>query len=124
MFESPLQRDCAISVCVRDLHKRCLPNAPASVWRASLLSNRGCGDAPTQLAAARVGVLGIVPLLQRLDRPLPLLTSGAPDLLERQWTLRNTLAWSHALLEVQEHPLSSPFGLRRRLDTQLRRGSL
>lgn len=58
-----------------------------------------------ELAAARVGVLGIVPLLQRLDRPLPLLTSGAPDLPERQRTLRNTLAWSHALLGIQEQVL-------------------
>jgi predicted ATPase len=58
-----------------------------------------------ELAAARVGVLGIVPLLQRLDRPLPLLTSGAPDLPERQRTLRNTLVWSHALLGSQEQVL-------------------
>jgi predicted ATPase/transcriptional regulator with XRE-family HTH domain len=58
-----------------------------------------------ELAAARVGVLGIKPLLQRLDRPLPLLTSGAPDLPERQRTLRNTLAWSHALLGTQEQVL-------------------
>jgi predicted ATPase/transcriptional regulator with XRE-family HTH domain len=58
-----------------------------------------------ELAAARVGVLGVAPLLQRLDRPLPLLTAGAPDLPERQRTLRNTLAWSHALLGIQEQVL-------------------
>src|SRR5262249_4822384 len=55
-----------------------------------------------ELAAARVDLLGPEALLQRLGRRLPLLSGGAPDLPERQQTLRQTLAWSHALLEARE----------------------
>jgi tetratricopeptide (TPR) repeat protein len=52
-----------------------------------------------ELAAARIGLLGPIALLQRLEHRLPLLTGGAADLPERQQTLRTTLAWSHNLLD-------------------------
>jgi len=52
-----------------------------------------------ELAAARVGLLRPDTLLRRLEHRLPLLTAGAPDLPERQQTLRATLAWSHDLLD-------------------------
>ncbi|MBV9601342.1 MAG: helix-turn-helix domain-containing protein, partial [Chloroflexi bacterium] len=69
-----------------------------------------------ELAAARVRLLPPAALLRRLERrlgphatdapalnprrvgALPLLVGGAPDLPERQQTLRATLAWSHDLL--------------------------
>jgi predicted ATPase len=51
-----------------------------------------------ELAAARVRLLAPDALLRRLERRLPLLTGGAPDLPERQQTLKQTLAWSHDLL--------------------------
>jgi len=58
-----------------------------------------------ELAAARLALLQPEALLRRLERRLPLLTHGAPDLPERQQTLRNTLAWSHDLLGTAERAL-------------------
>jgi predicted ATPase/transcriptional regulator with XRE-family HTH domain len=58
-----------------------------------------------ELAAARVGLLGPRGLLGRLDRGLSVLASGAPDLPERQRTLRSTLTWSHDLLGVPQQQL-------------------
>ena len=52
-----------------------------------------------ELAAARTRVLGLADLLARLDRRLPLLVSRAPDLPERQRTMRGAIAWSHELLD-------------------------
>ncbi len=52
-----------------------------------------------ELAAARVTLLSPEALLRRLERRLGVLTGGAPDLPERQQTLRATLAWSHDLLQ-------------------------
>lgn len=52
-----------------------------------------------ELAAARVPLLGVTGLRDRLDQQLNLLTRGAADAPARQQTLRATLAWSHALLD-------------------------
>jgi predicted ATPase/DNA-binding XRE family transcriptional regulator len=52
-----------------------------------------------ELAAVGVRVLSPEALLHRLERRLPSLTGGAADLPERQRALRNTLEWSHDLLE-------------------------
>ena len=58
-----------------------------------------------ELAAARTAALTPEALLQRLDRRLPLLTTGARDADERQQTLRRTLEWSHHLLSPEEQTL-------------------
>jgi predicted ATPase/DNA-binding CsgD family transcriptional regulator len=58
-----------------------------------------------ELAAARIKVLPPTSLLARLERRLPLLTAGNLDLPERQQTLRNTIAWSHGLLALEEQQL-------------------
>jgi predicted ATPase/transcriptional regulator with XRE-family HTH domain len=58
-----------------------------------------------ELAAARVPLLPVESLLRRLERRLPVLTGGAPDLPERQQTLRRTLAWSHELLDANQRLL-------------------
>jgi predicted ATPase/DNA-binding XRE family transcriptional regulator len=58
-----------------------------------------------ELAAARAGLLQPAALLHRLERRLPLLTSGAVDLPQRQQTLRETLAWSYDLLGQAERAL-------------------
>jgi predicted ATPase/transcriptional regulator with XRE-family HTH domain len=52
-----------------------------------------------ELAAAWTRVLGPRELLARLGAGLDLLVGGAPDLPERQRTMRRTLEWSHRLLE-------------------------
>ncbi|HEY7124204.1 MAG TPA: LuxR C-terminal-related transcriptional regulator [Ktedonobacterales bacterium] len=58
-----------------------------------------------ELAAARIKVLPPQALLARLHERLTLLTDGSCTLPERQQTLRNTLAWSYALLSPQEQRL-------------------
>ena len=62
-----------------------------------------------ELAAARVRALPPLMLLERLQTPtlvtLDLLTRGARDAPTRQQTLRDTIAWSHDLLDEQERVL-------------------
>jgi predicted ATPase len=53
-----------------------------------------------ELAAARVKVLSLEQILERLEQRLPLLTGGSRDLPERQQTLRATIDWSYELLAV------------------------
>lgn len=58
-----------------------------------------------ELAAARTRVLSPSTMLDRLQSRLHLLTGGALDLPERQQTLRNTIDWSHGLLNDAEQKL-------------------
>ncbi len=58
-----------------------------------------------ELAAARTRLLPPGAILDRLQSRLQLLTGGALDLPERQQTLRNTIDWSHDLLNEAERKL-------------------
>ncbi len=58
-----------------------------------------------ELAAARIRALSPRAILDRLQNPLQLLTTGAVDLPERQQTLRNAIEWSHSLLNEAEQKL-------------------
>jgi predicted ATPase/DNA-binding winged helix-turn-helix (wHTH) protein len=58
-----------------------------------------------ELAAARTRVLSPRAILDRLQRPLQLLTGGPLDLPERQQTLYNAIDWSHSLLNDAEQKL-------------------
>jgi non-specific serine/threonine protein kinase len=58
-----------------------------------------------ELAAARIAHLTPAALVARLERRLPLLTGGTPDLPERQRTMAATIAWSHDLLTTDEQVL-------------------
>nr|HET6901475.1 adenylate/guanylate cyclase domain-containing protein [Ktedonobacteraceae bacterium] len=55
-----------------------------------------------ELAAARMKLFSSRALLARLGSRLSVLTSAARDVPTRQQTLRNTIAWSYNLLDVQE----------------------
>jgi len=58
-----------------------------------------------ELAAARVKLLTVQQIVERLNDPLHLLTQGSPTALPRHQTLRATLDWSHALLSEPERSL-------------------
>lgn len=58
-----------------------------------------------ELAAARSRVLPLAEILERLDRPLAILTGGARDQPERLRTLRGAIAWSDDLLPPRERRL-------------------
>ena len=79
-------------------HRANLPPArrPAAGYRA--------GRGPGQAAAPAA-------LLARLDDRMDVLTGGAPDLPERQRTLRNTLDWSFSLLSADERALFPRLGV-------------
>jgi predicted ATPase/class 3 adenylate cyclase len=58
-----------------------------------------------ELAAARVKLLTPEAMRARLERRLELLTAGPRDLPARQQTLRDTIDWSHELLDDRERTL-------------------
>src|SRR5204863_3834270 len=64
-----------------------------------------CIPLAVELAAARVKLLTVEQLLDRIDERFSLLTGGARDLPERQRTLEATIAWSYDLLEPAEREL-------------------
>jgi predicted ATPase/class 3 adenylate cyclase len=64
-----------------------------------------------ELAAARVRILPVEALRDRLDDRLGLLTSGARDLPERQRTLRGAIEWSHDLLDDPDRRLFARFAV-------------
>jgi predicted ATPase/DNA-binding winged helix-turn-helix (wHTH) protein len=55
-----------------------------------------------ELAAARVPLLGLRGVRERLDERFRVLTGGSRTGLRRHRTLREALAWSHALLNAEE----------------------
>jgi predicted ATPase/DNA-binding winged helix-turn-helix (wHTH) protein len=63
-----------------------------------------------ELAAARVGVLGIDGLRERLDERFHILTGGARTVLRRHQTLRAALEWSHGLLTPEEQTVFRRLG--------------
>ena len=68
-----------------------------------------------ELAAARLGGLGVAELAARLDQRFRLLTGGSRTALPRQQTLQATVDWSYDLLTPREQTLftvspSSPAG--------------
>jgi predicted ATPase len=55
-----------------------------------------------ELAAARTAALSPAQIAERLGDSLDVLTAGSRSALDRQQTLRATLAWSHDLLTAEE----------------------
>jgi predicted ATPase/DNA-binding winged helix-turn-helix (wHTH) protein len=74
-----------------------------------ICSRLDCLPLAIELAAPRIKLLSPNVLLERLQSRLQLLTGGALDLPERQQTLRNTIEWSHGLLNEAEQKLFRRF---------------
>lgn len=64
-----------------------------------------------ELAAARITVLPLAALRDRLERGLSLLAGGPRDAPARQRTLRDTIAWSYDLLTPEEQMLFRRLGV-------------
>lgn len=64
-----------------------------------------------ELAAARVKVLSIPNLAQRLNERFKILTGGGRDVLPRQKTLSALIDWSYDLLTPQEQSLFTRLGI-------------
>jgi DNA-binding CsgD family transcriptional regulator/tetratricopeptide (TPR) repeat protein len=64
-----------------------------------------------ELAAARLKLLPLPALLERLERRLAVLTGGPRDVPARQQTLRDTIAWSYDLLSEEEQRLFRLFSI-------------
>jgi predicted ATPase/class 3 adenylate cyclase len=77
-------------------------NAPAVSEICARLDGLPLG---IELAAARVRLLSPEAIARRLEQRLPLLVGGARDLPARQQALRDTIAWSHDLLDDRERLL-------------------
>lgn len=58
-----------------------------------------------ELAAAHSKILSPGEVLERLERPLDILTDGHHDLPLRQQTLRNTIEWSYQLLTEKDRAI-------------------
>jgi predicted ATPase/DNA-binding winged helix-turn-helix (wHTH) protein/tetratricopeptide (TPR) repeat protein len=64
-----------------------------------------------ELGAARVPLLGVDGVRQRLDERFRLLTGGARVALRRHQTLRAALEWSHSLLTAPEKAVFAALGV-------------
>ena len=64
-----------------------------------------------ELAAARVSLLGVRGVRQRLDERLKLLAAGSRTALPRHQTLRAALQWSHGLLTTVEQTVFDRLGV-------------
>jgi predicted ATPase len=92
---------------------------------AEICRRLDCLPLAIELAAARVKVLELPALLQRLEQRLPLLAGGSRSAPERQRTLRATISWSYELLTPEEQATFARLGrLRRRIHTRSGRGDL
>ena len=110
----PLAQDSAIELFVQ---------RAAAVWPDFAITSENAGaiqeiclrldrlPLAIELAAARTKVLSPSAILDRLQSRLQLLTAGSLDLPERQQTLRNTIDWSHDLLNEAERKLFRRFSV-------------
>lgn len=69
---------------------------------ASICRRLDCLPLAVELAAARVGMLSLTAIEERLDDVLPLLAVSALDVTRRQATMTAAIDWSHDLLDEDE----------------------
>ena len=104
----PLEQEVAVTLFLERVQaaRPDLDSGPATLQTAAAICER-LDRLPLalELAAARVKVLSLPALLERLKSRLPLLTGGALDLPLRQRTMRDAVAWSYELLSPAEQRL-------------------
>ncbi len=104
----PLARESAVELFLRRVREQQPSFSPddEDVRRIAAICAR-IDDLPLaiELAAARIRVLTLEEILERIGRRLDLLTSGRRDAPERHRTLRATIAWSYDLLGDDEQRL-------------------
>jgi predicted ATPase/DNA-binding CsgD family transcriptional regulator len=84
---------------------------PANAWTiAQVCARLDALPLAIELAAVWIKLLSPTELLERLDKPLELLTHGPRDLPERQHELRSTIGWSYRLLGAAERRLLRGLG--------------
>jgi len=109
---APLERDSAVQLFVQRA-TAVRPNFTMTAENSNVIEqicSRLDGlPLAIELAAARTKLLSPSAILERLSSRLQLLTGGALDLPERQQTLRNTIDWSHELLNEPEQKLFRRF---------------
>jgi predicted ATPase/DNA-binding SARP family transcriptional activator len=95
----PLPLDEAVSL-FEDRARAANPRLESDRAAASAICERlDCLPLALELAAARASLLALADVLTRLDHRFELLTVGTRDSPDRQRTLRNTIDWSHNLLD-------------------------
>ncbi len=90
------------AIAVRSDFRVTNQNAPAVAQICSRLDGLPLA---IELAAARVKLLSPQQILDRLDKSLAFLNSGARDMPDRQRTLRGAIDWSYELLDEPERRL-------------------
>jgi predicted ATPase/DNA-binding SARP family transcriptional activator len=103
----PLPEDAATELFL-DRAQAVRPDLDRAIARASateICARVDCLPLAIELAAAQAAAFETDELLERLSERLTLLVAGPRDHSERQQTLRNTLAWSHDLLESRQKTL-------------------
>jgi predicted ATPase/DNA-binding winged helix-turn-helix (wHTH) protein len=111
---APLEQDSAIQLFVQRataVRPNFAPTAENSAPIREICARLDGLPLAIELAAARTKLLSPAAILDRLQSRLQLLTGGALDLPERQQTLRNTIDWSHGLLNEAEQKLFRRFSV-------------
>jgi predicted ATPase/DNA-binding winged helix-turn-helix (wHTH) protein len=111
---APLQEDSAVQLFVQRA-TAVRPNFALNVENSDAIREicRRLDGLPLaiELAAARTKLLSASAILERLQSRLQLLTGGPLDLPKRQQTLRNTIDWSHGIMNEAEQKLFRRFAV-------------
>ncbi|MGJ7512694.1 ATP-binding protein, partial [Variovorax sp. GT1P44] len=86
-------------------------NARNVAWTVGICRQLDGLPLALELAAARVPLLGVEGVHERLAQRLDILTSAPRDHQKRHQTLRSVLDWSHGLLDVEEQAVFRRLGV-------------